>query len=308
MGLFSRKPKAPKPVNVSANGAGNDSASVNSEGSNIRSSSTTGHSRIQIHNINRSSAGSVPQTPLTPMTPHPNAMSRVNLPKPPDPSLDAAGYLRSLGSVRERSKIVTDKALRNSLNHFDVDMARFPDVVSFVCGIIKVRNKSTTPPQLIDSYTLLCRVRPLLTPFGIARFRPSLFIDPAPRPVPALLRRRPGSSHQPARHIPRYRRQHGEVPPPDRPVPRQRLARRRCGHLLELQERRERSRLQEIRGSGYRKSGNVQSCMCCMIEKGMSGLCRNMGGICLGSGETALTSVSWIGAILGKPNEQVPGG
>ncbi|KAI6081822.1 DUF1688-domain-containing protein [Hypoxylon rubiginosum] len=148
MGLFSRKPKAPKPVNASANGAaggGNDSASVNSEGSNIRSSSTTGHSRIQIHSINRTSAGSVPQTPLTPMTPHPHAMSRVNLPKPPDPSLDAAGYLRSLGSVRERSKIVTDKALRNALNHFDVDMAKFPDVVSFVCGIIK---RDFDPPFL----------------------------------------------------------------------------------------------------------------------------------------------------------------
>lgn len=64
-------------------------------------------------------------------------MIRVNLPKPPDPSLDAAGYLKSLGSVRERSKIVTDKALRNALNHFDVDMSKFPDVVSFVCGIIK---------------------------------------------------------------------------------------------------------------------------------------------------------------------------
>ncbi|KAI1770016.1 DUF1688-domain-containing protein [Hypoxylon cercidicola] len=143
MGLFSRKPKTPKPANAS-NGAGNDSASVDSEGSNVRSSST-GHSRIQIHNINRSSAGSVPQTPLTPMTPHPHAMSKVNLPKPPDPSLDAAGYLRSLGSVRERSKIVTDKALRNSLNHFDVDMARFPDVVSFVCGIIK---RDFDPPFL----------------------------------------------------------------------------------------------------------------------------------------------------------------
>ncbi|KAI0158002.1 DUF1688-domain-containing protein [Hypoxylon sp. FL1284] len=146
MGIFSRKPKTPKPANGAANG--NDSASVESEGSNVRSSSTTGHSRIQIHNINRSSAGSVPPTPLTPMTPmtpHHSAMFRVNLPKPPDPSLDAAGYLKSLGSVRERSKIVTDKALRNGLNHFDVDMAKFPDVVSFVCGIIK---RDFDPPFL----------------------------------------------------------------------------------------------------------------------------------------------------------------
>lgn len=73
------------------------------------------------------------------MTPHP--LPRINLPKPPDPSLDAAGYLKSLGSIRERSKIVTDKALRNSLNHFDVDMAKFPDVVTFVCRIIKVCDK-----------------------------------------------------------------------------------------------------------------------------------------------------------------------
>ncbi|OTA68107.1 DUF1688-domain-containing protein [Hypoxylon sp. EC38] len=134
MGLFSRKPKAPKPVNATAPGgagAGNDSASLNSEGSNIKSPS----SRIQIHSINRSSAGSMPQTPLTPLTPHP--LPRINLPKPPDPSLDAAGYLRSLGAVRERCKIVTDKALRNNLNHFDVDVSKFPDVVSFVCGIIK---------------------------------------------------------------------------------------------------------------------------------------------------------------------------
>ncbi|KAI2613375.1 DUF1688-domain-containing protein [Hypoxylon sp. NC1633] len=137
MGLFSRKPKTPKAVNVTSaglGGGGHDSASLNSEGSNIKSSSTA-NSRIQIHSMNRSSAGSVPHTPLTPMTPHPTI--RVNLPKPPDPSLDAAGYLRSLGSVRERSKIVTDKALRNSLNHFDVDMSKFPDVVTFVCRIIK---------------------------------------------------------------------------------------------------------------------------------------------------------------------------
>ncbi|KAL7625898.1 hypothetical protein AAE478_005122 [Parahypoxylon ruwenzoriense] len=148
MGLFSRKSRAPKAVSTAsatataggastgastAAGGGNDSASIESENSNIRSSTTT-NSRIPSQN-NRASASSVPQTPLTPMTPHP--MLKVNMPKPPDPSLDAAGYLRSLGAVRERSRIVTDKALSNSLNHFDVDIEKFPDVVSFVCGIIK---------------------------------------------------------------------------------------------------------------------------------------------------------------------------
>ncbi|KAI1391730.1 DUF1688-domain-containing protein [Hypoxylon trugodes] len=167
MGLFSRKPKTPKPI-APGGGAGNDTASLNSEGSNIRSSSA-GNSRIHIHNINRTSAGSVPQTPLTPMTPH--LMPKVNLPKPPDPSLDAAGYLRSLGSVRERSKVVTDKALRNGLNHFDVDLAKFPDVVTFrdydppfssipphgryqhfcVGGRDRIANLLATFPQNVDS-------------------------------------------------------------------------------------------------------------------------------------------------------------
>ncbi|KAI0017130.1 DUF1688-domain-containing protein [Xylariomycetidae sp. FL0641] len=128
MGLFSRKPRTPKPV-ASSKASNTDAASIDSETSNIKSSSTI-NSRV----LNRTSAGSVPQTPLTPMTPH---LPKVNLPKPPDPSLDAAGYLRSLGAVRERCRIVTDKALKNQLNHFDVDISKFPDVVTFVCGIIK---------------------------------------------------------------------------------------------------------------------------------------------------------------------------
>lgn len=59
------------------------------------------------------------------------------MPRAPDPQLDPVGYLRSLGAVRERSKIVTDKALRNELLHFDVDMTKFSDVVTFVARIIK---------------------------------------------------------------------------------------------------------------------------------------------------------------------------
>lgn len=44
--------------------------------------------------------------------------------------------------MRERSKIVTDKALRNELLHFDVDMTKFADVVTFVGRIIKVCDES----------------------------------------------------------------------------------------------------------------------------------------------------------------------
>lgn len=90
--------------------------------------------------MNRTSAGTTstggPGTPLTPFSPGP--MSSVVMPRPPDPQLDPAGYLRSLGAVRERCKIVTAKACKNDLRHFDVDMQKFPDVVSFVANIIKV--------------------------------------------------------------------------------------------------------------------------------------------------------------------------
>lgn len=65
-------------------------------------------------------------------------LPKVDLPRPPDPQLDPAGYLRSLGAVRERSKLILDKAMRNELAHFDTDMEKLPDVVSFVSGLIKV--------------------------------------------------------------------------------------------------------------------------------------------------------------------------
>lgn len=81
------------------------------------------------------STGSLPGSPATPFSPvH---LPKVDLPRPPDPALDPAGYLRSLNAVRERSRIISDKALRDELNHFDVDMTKFPDVVSFVGQIIK---------------------------------------------------------------------------------------------------------------------------------------------------------------------------
>lgn len=88
--------------------------------------------------MNRTSGGSsvTPGTPITPFSPVP--LSRVEMPRPPDPQLDPSGYLRSLAAVRERSKIVTEKAFRNQLRHFNVDMNKFPDVVRFVAQIIKV--------------------------------------------------------------------------------------------------------------------------------------------------------------------------
>ncbi|CAK7234737.1 hypothetical protein SBRCBS47491_009049 [Sporothrix bragantina] len=152
MGLFSRKDKvSPKTAaDHTANGlnSSNSNASLNS-GNSLKSplSPSSQQHGFSSRTMNRSSAGtagtaatsastgSLPGTPATPFSPvH---LPKVDLPRPPDPALDPAGYLRSLPAVRERSRIISDKALRNELNHFDVDMTKFPDVVSFVAQIIK---------------------------------------------------------------------------------------------------------------------------------------------------------------------------
>ncbi|KUI52693.1 Uracil catabolism protein 4 [Cytospora mali] len=135
MGLFSRKDKSSKGISSKPSLTTVQSqVSIESGSSSIKSPSGTFTSRA----LNRSSAGtnhtSAPQTPLTPFSPQ---VPKIDLPKPPDPDLDPAGYLKSLGSVRERSRVITSKALKNELNHFDVDMQKFPEVVSFVASIIK---------------------------------------------------------------------------------------------------------------------------------------------------------------------------
>ena len=62
----------------------------------------------------------------------------VTLPRPPDPNLDPAAYLRSIYAVRERSRYIFDKARRNQLAHFDVDMTKFKETATYTVSIIKV--------------------------------------------------------------------------------------------------------------------------------------------------------------------------
>jgi hypothetical protein len=62
----------------------------------------------------------------------------VEIPPPPDPWQDPVAYLRSIHAVRERSRLVLEKAKRNQLKHFDVDMNKFADTASYVVSIIKV--------------------------------------------------------------------------------------------------------------------------------------------------------------------------
>jgi hypothetical protein len=187
MGFFSRKDKhnKAKPALESSN----SHTSLHS-GSSIKSPAhTSGFGRAT-----RTSAGtgstSGPGTPLTPFSPA-YSMSKVDLPRPPDPQLDPAGYLRSLNAVRERSSIVTAKALRNDLHHFDVDMSKFDDVVTFVANIIKVRRAALKDQDLTTSgyfsryqdpnINQVCRLERLRCPFHQ---------HPPTWQAPALCRRR----------------------------------------------------------------------------------------------------------------------
>lgn len=48
-------------------------------------------------------------------------------------------YLKSLQAVRERSRIVLDRARKGSLNNFIYDESRMKETAEFVTGVISVR-------------------------------------------------------------------------------------------------------------------------------------------------------------------------
>ena len=135
MGLFSRK---------------KTSGSTTSGGSRKNSSS--------LADIGSMSSQSSLKSPVTPHTPGfskmtmniPPTIPKTTLPKAPDPHVDPAGYLRSIGAVRERSLPVLEKAKANQLNHFDVDMSKFEDTTRFVVSIIKV-----CIPAALHKYAML---------------------------------------------------------------------------------------------------------------------------------------------------------
>lgn len=77
-------------------------------------------------------------TSFSPTASAPVHIPKVPLPRTPDPRVDPAAYLRSIGAVRERCHLILEKAKRNELNHFNVDMSKFEDTVKFVVSIIKV--------------------------------------------------------------------------------------------------------------------------------------------------------------------------
>ncbi|KAI9707587.1 MAG: hypothetical protein M1836_000548 [Candelina mexicana] len=114
MGLFSRKNSSKPSVN-------GDTVSIDSGRSRVSEKPT-------VTNGGRTPAASTAKRATIP---------EVSIPRPPDPMLDPAAYLRSIYAVRERSIFVLQKAKCNQLAHFVVDMEKFTDTASFVVSIIK---------------------------------------------------------------------------------------------------------------------------------------------------------------------------
>ncbi|KAK7559238.1 hypothetical protein JOL62DRAFT_14836 [Phyllosticta paracitricarpa] len=128
MGIFSRRKDKDK-----------DSSSTTSNGS-VKPVKSLKHLSVNgtTTNTTTTTTMAMPQIPDIP------------LPKAPDPALDPAGYLRSIYAVRERSRLVLDKAKANQLNHFNVDLSKLSDTAAYVVSIIKrdyAPDYSSIPPH-----------------------------------------------------------------------------------------------------------------------------------------------------------------
>jgi hypothetical protein len=172
MGLFSRKNSKPS--------VHSDTLSIDTDRSRLSKPSTAASP-----SLGRDGNGWA--TPMSSMT-----MSEPELLalRPVDPAVEPAAYLRSLHAVRQRSRVVFHKALKNELVHFNVDLEKFADTAAYVVAIIKVFKKKSKSPAKAR-----CSKHPL-TNFGffpLARLRPGLLFHPAVWPVAALRSRWPAS-------------------------------------------------------------------------------------------------------------------
>jgi Protein of unknown function (DUF1688) len=139
MGLFSRKQSSDERSSSITNIGTNPSPKGSTASLKLARSSTP-HTNI---------ITKPPQSPMSPtssmtgrMSPRKVIVPDIPLPKAPDPNVDAAGYLRSIYAVRQRTRLIMAKARMNELNHFDVDMSKFEDTAQYVVSIIKVRTLS----------------------------------------------------------------------------------------------------------------------------------------------------------------------
>ncbi|KAH9822102.1 Protein of unknown function (DUF1688), partial [Teratosphaeria destructans] len=107
MRLFSRKTKA---------------SSRNSDAQSLNGDYRSHSLAVKRANMNPAQNASMPDIPL---------------PRAPDPNVAPAAYLRSIYAVRERSALVLEKAKKNQLRHFTVDMSKFSETANYVVMMIK---------------------------------------------------------------------------------------------------------------------------------------------------------------------------
>ncbi|KAI9676334.1 MAG: hypothetical protein M1817_000491 [Caeruleum heppii] len=118
MGLFSRK---------------NSKPAIHSDTNSLDSN---GH-RGSVGGLSSPTSSKAGNGVTSPMSATSDSLLEITLPRPPDPAIDPAGYLRSIYAVRERSRWVLNRAKRNALSHFVVDMSKFAETAAYVVSIIK---------------------------------------------------------------------------------------------------------------------------------------------------------------------------
>ena len=143
----------------------------------------------------------------------------VTLPAPPDPTLDPAAYLKSIWAVRARCQLIYQRAKRNQLAHFDVDSSKFGETATYLVSIIKVEH-------------IFQPFRPALTDSPTERLRSRLFPDTFSRSMATLRSGWTASSRTTHSNVAPNGRRPRKNPPSDRPLPRFRLARRRCRNRM----------------------------------------------------------------------------
>ena len=120
MGIFSRKNSRPS--------AHTETLSIETDGSRL-SNVSTAKSPLFARDSHSSWL-----SPISSTSPSEPALSN---PRVIDPAADPAAYLRTLPAVRERSRLVFQKARTNELAHFDVDLEKLSETAKYVVSIIK---------------------------------------------------------------------------------------------------------------------------------------------------------------------------
>jgi len=164
MGIFTRKASSKGSSTAAGTGPAQfaDGISRRSTGGISARSSTQASSSNYNYGLTANANASTSTSLTTPsiMSPlsgkfprnsHASLADHFPLPKPPDPDVNPAAYLKSIYAVRERSAKVFDAAQRGRARHFAVDMSKFEETAGYVVSIIKVSdNCQTRLPKFLE--------------------------------------------------------------------------------------------------------------------------------------------------------------